>query len=50
MRGMFFNFKNMHEILHILGFCGEKHPSIVVVILEWHNLGPMFNYIKTIFK
>jgi hypothetical protein len=40
----------MHEILHILGLCGDKHPSIAAFILEWHNFSPIFNYIKTVFK
>jgi hypothetical protein len=44
----------MHEIMHILehalGLCGEKHASIIVVLSEWHNFSPIFNYIKTIFK
>jgi hypothetical protein len=40
----------IHEIYHILGLCGDKHPSIIVMIAEWHNFSPIFNYIKTIFK
>jgi hypothetical protein len=40
----------MHEIIHVLGLCGDKHPSIMFIILEWHNFSPIFNYIKTIFK
>ena len=44
----------MHEIFHILehalGLCGDKHPSIIAIISEWHNFSPIFNYIKTIFK
>jgi hypothetical protein len=53
-RGDVFYFIIMHEILHIiehtLGLCGEKHPSIIYLLSEGHNLGYIFNYIKTIFK
>jgi hypothetical protein len=40
----------MHEFIHILGLCGDKHPNIAIILLEWHNFSPIFNYIKTIFK
>jgi hypothetical protein len=44
----------MHELLHILehalGLCGDKHPSIIAIISEWHNFSPIFKYKKTIFK
>lgn len=35
----------MHELLHVLGLCGEKHLSLLA-ITEWPNLGLIFNYIK----
>jgi hypothetical protein len=40
----------MHEIVHVLGICGDKHPSIILILSEWHNFSPIFNYIKTILK
>jgi hypothetical protein len=40
----------MHDLFHILGVCGERHPSIIAIISEWHNFSYIFNYIKTIFK
>jgi len=40
----------IHEIQHILGLCGEKHFSIMVVILDWQNFNPIFTYIKTLLK
>ena len=40
----------MHEMLHILehslGLCGEKHPSIIYLLSEWHTFNPALNYIK----
>lgn len=40
----------MHELQHILGLCGDKHPSIIAILSEWQNIVPIFNYIKTLFK
>jgi hypothetical protein len=40
----------MHEVIHMLGLCGEKHLSFLVFFMESPNLGVIFNYIKTIFK
>ena len=40
----------MHEVIHMLGLCGEKHASVIAIISEWHNFSPIFNYIKTVFK
>jgi hypothetical protein len=40
----------IHEIQHILGLCGDKHPSIIAILSEWHNFSPIFNYIKIYFK
>jgi len=40
-----------HLIEHALGLCGEKHPSLVVLILEYHsiNLTYLINYIKVMY-
>jgi len=35
-----------HEIQHILGICGEKHFSILSVLIDWQNISLIFNYIK----
>lgn len=35
----------MHELIHVLGLCGEKHLSLLA-ITEWPNLGLIFKYIK----
>jgi hypothetical protein len=40
----------MHEVIHMLGLCGDNHPSIITIIAEWQSVSPIFNYIKTIFK
>jgi hypothetical protein len=40
----------IHEIQHILGICGEKHLSILSVMIDWQNFSPIFNYIKTLLK
>ena len=40
----------IHELYHLLGLCGDKHPSIIAILSEWHNFGYIFNYIKTILK
>jgi hypothetical protein len=40
----------MHELYHMLGLCGEKHLSFLVVFVEYPNLGIIFNYIKTLIK
>jgi hypothetical protein len=40
----------MHELVHALGICGEKHFSILSVLLDWQNISPIFNYIKTLLK
>jgi len=39
-----------HVLEHSLGLCGEKHTSLIVMLLEWQNYSPILNYIKTIFK
>jgi hypothetical protein len=40
----------IHEITHILGLCGEKHLNAMVIVFDWQNISPIFNYIKTLFK
>jgi hypothetical protein len=40
----------IHELQHVLGLCGEKHPSIIFFLTEWQNIVPIFNHIKTILK
>jgi len=40
----------MHFLEHMLGLCGEKHPSIIFFFTEWQNIIPIFNYIKIYFK
>ena len=40
----------IHEIQHLLGICGEKHLSLMAVLLEWPSLNHMFTYIKTYIK
>ena len=40
----------MHEVIHMLGLCGEKHASLIAIISEWQSVSHIFNYIKTIFK
>jgi hypothetical protein len=40
----------IHEITHMLGLCGEKHFNLLGVILDWQNISPIFNYIKTLLK
>jgi len=41
----------IHLIEHVLGLCGEKHPSIIAFILEYHsiNLTYLINYIKVMY-
>jgi hypothetical protein len=39
----------IHIVEHVLGACGEKHLSLIM-ITEWPNFGLIFNYIKTILK
>lgn len=34
----------MHELLHILGLCGEKHPSLLIIINEWFHIQNVINY------
>lgn len=33
----------MHELTHLLGFCGEQHPTLVSFLLEYPQLKPIFN-------
>jgi hypothetical protein len=40
----------MHEVIHTLGLCGEKHVSFLAILLEYPTYMPIFNYIKTILK
>jgi len=40
----------LHEIYHLLGLCGDKHPSLIYLILEWQNINHIFTYIKMLFK
>jgi hypothetical protein len=40
----------MEVILHTLGLCGEKHMSIVALLLEYPSISHTFSYIKTLFK
>jgi len=41
----------IHLIEHVLGLCGEQHPSIIALILEYHsvNLSYLINYIKVMY-
>jgi hypothetical protein len=36
----------MHEIFHFLGLCGEKHLSILSILLEVQNWDVIFKFIK----
>jgi hypothetical protein len=36
----------MHELSHILGMCGEKHVSLMIILSEWPSLHYIFIYIK----
>jgi hypothetical protein len=36
----------MHEILHMLGICGEKHFSFINIFGEGQNFSLIFNYIR----
>lgn len=44
----------MHEFIHFvehaLGFCGERHLSLIAILSEWPNFTYTFSYIKTLFK
>lgn len=41
----------IHLIEHALGLCGEKHISILGVLMEYHNINInyLFNYIKLMY-
>mgnify|MGYP003353079750 FL=1 len=41
----------IHIIEHALGLCGEKHISLLSVMLEYHsiNLTYLINYIKVMY-
>jgi len=36
----------MHELFHILGLCGEKHPSLIILLSEWPSIRILIDYIK----
>ena len=40
----------LHILEHVLGLCGEKHPSIIYLLSEWHTFNPVLNYIKRILQ
>lgn len=41
----------MEEVIkHSLGLCGDFHMNILTVFVENPNIGPIFNYIKSLFK
>lgn len=40
----------MHEIIHTLGLCGEKHLNLIAILSEWPSLNCIFTYIKYILK
>jgi hypothetical protein len=41
----------IHFIEHALGLCGEKHISLLGVMMEYHsiNLTYLINYIKVMY-
>jgi len=39
----------MHFIEHILGLCGEKHPSIIALMMEHQAVTNLINYIKVMY-
>ena len=36
----------MHEVLHLIGFCGEKHLSLLALINEWPSISYAIQYLK----
>jgi hypothetical protein len=36
----------MHEVLHLIGFCGEKHLSLLALINEWPSISYAITYLK----
>jgi len=40
----------IHEIEHLLGLCGERHPSFIYLLCEWHNIKYMFDRLKIYLK
>lgn len=39
----------MHFIEHILGLCGEKHPSIIAMMMEHQSIVNAINYLKSLY-
>jgi len=35
------------SVIHSLGLCGEQHPTILGIFLEYPQINHIFNYIKT---
>lgn len=40
----------MEAIIHSLGLCGDIHPTLVGLLLEIPQIGPIFNLIKQTIK
>ncbi len=38
-----------HLIEHALGLCGEKHPSIIAMIMEHQSIANVINYLKSLY-
>lgn len=36
----------LHEITHLLGLCGEPHPSLLYILNEFSALKNLFTWIK----
>jgi hypothetical protein len=34
-------------VMHALGLCGDQHPTILGILLEYREFSHIFNYIKT---
>jgi len=39
----------IHFIEHILGLCGEKHPSIIAMMMEHQSIINAINYLKSLY-
>lgn len=36
----------IETVMHALGLCGDQHPTILGILLEYPQINHIFNYIK----
>ncbi len=43
-------FKDMHDFLHLLGLCGENHPSFLSFLMSHNEINDSIEYLKLRFR